>query len=165
MDDITEKLKKLYPNTKWYGPYLREDNRKYLVKAEMIDGKIPKKGLKSSVMLARCLLEVHLNRKLEENEHADHINGDKTDDTLGNLQVLSVREHRLKSGLEIKDRYDKVGRKEENVICPSCGKVIVVDIWRIKTAEDKGRLVTCSRTCKSMAYGRNQYKSHGKLCQ
>lgn len=42
---------------------------------------------------ARVLMEEHLGRDLERWEHVHHINGDKLDDRLENLQVLTAWEH------------------------------------------------------------------------
>lgn len=41
----------------------------------------------------RWLMEQHLGRELEPDEHVHHVNGDQTDDRLENLQVLSASEH------------------------------------------------------------------------
>lgn len=41
----------------------------------------------------RLVVEKHLNKKLEKWEHVHHINHDKLDNRIENLQVLSIWEH------------------------------------------------------------------------
>lgn len=47
----------------------------------------------TSVSYARFLLAGKIGRKLENDEQADHIDNDKTNDTLDNLQLLSKKEN------------------------------------------------------------------------
>lgn len=46
---------------------------------------------------ARYLLAVKIGRYLTEDEEADHIDNDGTNDSIDNIQILSVEEHRLKT--------------------------------------------------------------------
>lgn len=48
----------------------------------------------------RLVMEQHLNRKLLPDEQVHHINGDKQDNRLENLEVLSVSEHMRLHALE-----------------------------------------------------------------
>lgn len=49
----------------------------------------------SKAHYARCLMEAHFGRTLDSREHVHHINGDKTDDRVENLLVLSEAEHHV----------------------------------------------------------------------
>ena len=42
----------------------------------------------------RCVMEQHLGRKLLKGEEVHHINGNKLDDRIENLEVLSIEEHK-----------------------------------------------------------------------
>ena len=48
-------------------------------------------GIKQDVH--RAMMEEHLGRKLDRQEVVHHINGDKHDNRLGNLQVMTLSEH------------------------------------------------------------------------
>lgn len=52
---------------------------------------------RSSISYARYLMTVHIGRYLNKNEQVDHIDNDKTHDTLENLQILTPRENIIKS--------------------------------------------------------------------
>jgi hypothetical protein len=51
----------------------------------------------------RWIMQNHIGRKLEKDEHVHHINGDHTDNRIENLQVLSSSNH---MSLEIKLRIN-----------------------------------------------------------
>jgi predicted RNA-binding Zn-ribbon protein involved in translation (DUF1610 family) len=46
-----------------------------------------------NVFRYRAVMEEHLGRPLDPNEHVHHLNGDPTDDRIENLQVLDIAEH------------------------------------------------------------------------
>jgi hypothetical protein len=51
-------------------------------------------GKKNSKRLEhRLAMENYLGRRLENNEHVHHINGDKVDNRIANLVVLTSSEH------------------------------------------------------------------------
>lgn len=42
----------------------------------------------------RLVMEAHLGRKLERNEHVHHKDGDKTNNHISNLQLMTASEHK-----------------------------------------------------------------------
>lgn len=83
---------------------------------------------RSSTAYARYLLAVKLGRYLTEYEEADHIDTDKTNDSIDNLQVLSVEEHRIKTNLE------QSGETYLKFICACCGEEFTRSRQRINKA-------------------------------
>ena len=100
---------------------------------------------------ARYLMSVKLGRFLSKDEEVDHINTDPTDDSIENLQVLSVEEHRLKSIKE--NECEKV-----KLTCACCG--IIFDrparIQKYKSPKN----VFCSYSCNGKFYAN---KTSGNL--
>ena len=57
----------------------------------------------------RVVMEEHLGRKLNSDEHVHHINGDKQDNKLTNLELLSNSEHaKITYKKRNKDKYGKL---------------------------------------------------------
>lgn len=102
--DFAKSLLLLYPEySKVLGPYLRADGRKHLVLTTNNSRQ------KRTLSYPKALLEVSLGRKLVGNETTDHVDGDKTNDAVTNLQVLSLAENVSKSS---KGHRYNLGRKQ-----------------------------------------------------
>lgn len=89
-----------------YGPYQRKDGRFHVIKL-FVDGS------RKTQSYPRYLMEQHLGRELTEEEQVDHINNDKLDNRLENLQLLTLQQNVHKS--------KKPPEKEQHT-CPQCGK-------------------------------------------
>lgn len=89
---------------------------------------------RSSVSYARYLLSVKLGRFLGANEHVDHVDNDKTNDSEGNLQILSPAENNRKSAR---------GRSMTSFTCPVCGVYFTVETRQAYNKTVK----CCSRRC------------------
>lgn len=87
LDD--ERLEAVYGSSKKYGPYMCKDGR---FRVDTWDG-----TKCSTRLLAKAVLEISLGRRLLSNETVDHIDGDKTNDTIGNLQILSLSDNTKKA--------------------------------------------------------------------
>lgn len=60
------------------------------------------------VLVHRYVMEQHLGKKLTKDEHIHHKNGNKLDNRLENLQIVSQLEHNLV-------------HKRKFIYCPTCG--------------------------------------------
>lgn len=119
---------------KIYGPYLRCDGRKHVVI-------VHDDGRKQTKSYPRLLMEQHLGRELLPEETVDHINNDKTDDRVENLQILTLADNARK-------QMALCPRKIHTFICPNCGTnstKFLSYVTRIKKQGSAGPF--CSRSC------------------
>lgn len=95
---------------------------------------------RSSTQYARYLLSVKLGRYLTETEEVDHIDDDKTNNDLDNLQLLS--------SIENLNKLNHVkGITMAEFICPVCGDIFSIEKRRSPLAIKSKNAATCSRTC------------------
>ncbi len=109
-----------------------------------------RKGEVLTLSYARYLMEVKLGYRLRRDVEVDHIDGNCTNDTYGNLQSLERKLHSVKS-LNDQSRLGTQNRVE--LICPACCKVFSRRLS--KTFLKSGAKFTacskaCSATCKSL---------------
>lgn len=104
----------------------------------------------------RYLMEQKVGRKLKRNEYVHHINGDKLDNRIENLMIMSPQEH---------NELHKT-KLPKTKICIVCGKVFEPPI------KHRRRNVVCSRECwlinqKKIATDNaknvNQFSKNGEL--
>lgn len=68
----------------------------------------------------RHVMEQHIGRQLRTDEHVHHINGDKADDRIENLQIVDPKEHRLMHETEIQAGRAAKRLFEWSPLHPSC---------------------------------------------
>ena len=94
---------------------------------------------RSSTQYARYLMAVKLGRYLAKNETVDHIDEDKTNDSLTNLQILSMRDNLVKAN------------KKPNfqLVCPICKKSFEKTHTQMRGKKDRAanNMIACSRKC------------------
>lgn len=131
-----------YDNYYIFVVYHKKERRKYAV-LYPIDANGPKR---TTISYARYLLSVKAGRMLAADEEVDHIDGDKSNDSIENLQILKQREHKVK-------HTSKATHAMVRLRCPWCG--IFFDRPKRQTYLSKGGSFTaCSRECS----GRFGYK-------
>lgn len=94
---------------------------------------------RSSTQYARYLMAVHLNRYLTAEEHVDHIDNDKTNDNLDNLQILSLKENNQKT----------FKQPDVNLVCPACKKPFTRTLTQLRGKKHliESNSICCSRSC------------------
>lgn len=140
-----------YPySEKWKFGYIvtNSENRKTLILYNNC-------GDRTSTQYARYLLAIKLKRFLTEEEIVDHIDGDKTNDSLNNLQILS-REDNIRKACK---------KPDIKLICPICGTVFYKQSSKLsgkKLRERvKNNLICCSRKCGRISASRKLKKNKG----
>jgi hypothetical protein len=111
----------------------------------------PKSNSKGLYPLHRVLMENKIGRLLEDGEVVHHVDGDKSNDDLKNLVLLTNYDHtRL--------HREECGSLVE-LICPVCGCGFTVkgNLYRLRTKRNKTGL-TCSRKCGVILGHRNRGK-------
>lgn len=96
---------------------------------------------RTTISYARYLMSVHLGRELSKDEHVDHINNDRTDDRLENLQILTLAENNAK---EARRR----GRLLVEYECPVCQLVFTRRTGNSNRIPSRKRsVICCTRRC------------------
>lgn len=100
--------------------------------------------VRTTTAYARYLMSTMLGRFLGETEHVDHINNDRSDDSISNLQILTFKEN--------SDKYNKFYRatnpKWVELECSFCNRKFEYLQKNHKYRKAKGQLnFYCSTTC------------------
>lgn len=127
-DDFKLKLFKLYPNyDKVTGPYTRTDGRKHICLNNSKLNRTDKNKTKT-LSYPKALIEVKEGRLLLENETADHIDEDFTNDDINNLQILTRPANIIKSFEANPERYKEINK----YICPECNSEFLASVRQVK---------------------------------
>lgn len=134
---MSNKIKLQFPyTTKWSTGYMviNKENRKHVLL-------IASDGKRSSTSYARYLMSVHEGRFLEKDEQVDHIDNDKTNDVIENLQILSVTDN-------IRKEAAHKGKLTAEIKCPECGKVFTKCKGITQAVKSfEGKVTCCSAAC------------------
>lgn len=108
----------------------------------------PKCTKNGYVLMHRIIMENHLGRVLNTNEVVHHKNGNKKDNDISNLELLTNEEHsKLHGNLH--------GRKYVKLKCPFCGKIF--DIPKNHSfLQRKTKCTFCSKSCSAKFYREEQ---------
>ena len=116
--------------------------KKGYIRAYLVTNKEPRRvctlrkedGSMTSMSYAKYLYTSHYCCDIAQGDQVDHINGDKMDDRIENLQVISQYYNIVK---------DKKGQEMLLLSCPVCGKEFLYPKRNISTHPNP----CCSRTC------------------
>lgn len=91
-------------------------------------------GTMTSMSYAKYLYTSHYKCSVAKGDQVDHINGDKMDDRIENLQVISQRYNNVKN---------RRHREMVELICPICGETFLFPKHNLSTHPNP----CCSRRC------------------
>ncbi len=93
----------------------------------------------------RIVIENHLSRLLNSNEVVHHKNGDRKDNRLNNLEVLTNKEHARLHGIQR-------GKTMVELICPFCQLKFIRQKKNTHLSKKKQVSTFCSRRCSASFY-------------
>jgi hypothetical protein len=96
----------------------------------------------TSMSKARYLLCIKEKRILTKNEEADHIDNNRANDAIENLQILSHAENAKKHR-----RHKNMKKKMVRMKCPCCGKVFEKQRNYSSVARKDREYDSCSKKC------------------
>ena len=128
-----------YEGYKVYGPYLHAKEGRYYVQLVILGSKA---NHRTTLSYARYLMAMHLGRVLSGDEHVDHIDDNKLNDDLNNLQILTKKENIAKGR----------SRAVVDLICPNCGVAFTRDRGQTHLTNGRGMRTFCSRRCSGQYY-------------
>lgn len=110
------------------------------------------KAIRHGYVLAhRVIMENHLGRILNDNEVVHHINGDKKDNNIGNLEVMDAVEHNRYHAL-------KQGKWWADLVCPNCGIIFTLPVAKTRLVKGRGKYNCCSKKCRGKFSSTIQYQ-------
>ena len=124
-------------------PYNKDYHRAYLVNSQGRNSVClynTETKARHTVSYARYLMATSLNRFLTDDEEVDHIDNDKTNDSIDNLQLLSRTEN-------IKKQKRLIGLKKVLYECPVCNEHFSVRKGLSHLVNKRKKSMTCSRSC------------------
>lgn len=132
-----------------------------LYKRKYIDGK--------EFKMARYIMEQHLGRKLERNEWVHHKDGNRFNDSIDNLEVLTPSEHTIEH-IKRGDRFPWSGvhipRKESTdpneAWCTGCKKFLDKALFTKDSAHWNGFDPYC-RKCRKVLWKKRGHKNEKEL--
>jgi predicted RNA-binding Zn-ribbon protein involved in translation (DUF1610 family) len=127
----------MYEGYKVHGPYTNREGRRMV--SLTLDKKV------ETTAYARYLMECHLGYKLPKGIDVHHIDGDKLNDVIENLELKNHSEH---CSEHTKEMYPEI---EEKFICPTCGKEIILNRSRLHDNRHNRKMGKigpfCNRSC------------------
>ena len=94
-----------------YKIFHKNEQRYYICLTSINDEKI-----RHTISYARYLMSVKMGRFLTDEETVDHIDNDKLNDSIDNLQILSLADNNRKEA-------NRIGKKMVILMCPNCHKI------------------------------------------
>jgi hypothetical protein len=107
----------------------------------------PKSTKNDYVLEHRVVVENSIGRMLKENEVVHHINEDKKDNRLENLQIMTRSEHA--------SHHAPKGRAMVKLICPECELQFERERRQTHIVKPKQKRTFCCRSCSAKYYSKH----------
>lgn len=116
---------------------------------------VDKDKKQSSTSYARYLMSCHLKRFLSKDEHVDHIDNNRMNDVIENLQILTLQENNKKGKR----------RKWIKYVCNGCGEVKEKEHSKshLSKGEKYSLTTSCSRKCARKSQTENNREELKKI--
>ena len=101
---------------------------------------VSRDGKRKTLLFSKYLMSVKVGRSLTRAEEVDHKDGDKTNDHIDNLEIVTRAENRARQAALNQGETLKF-------TCPSCGNVFERKRQRAYQFLKFGKVPHCSRTC------------------
>lgn len=121
--------------SKWKKAYLRTSKKDLRKRVDLYNSETDR----TTISYARYLKSVEVGYILGKDVEVDHIDKDKTNDVLSNLQILTVEEHKEKSSIE-----KSTGLACVELVCSYCNKNFMREVRNTRKKYNK---TFCSRIC------------------
>jgi hypothetical protein len=166
---IPKNLFDIYPEyTKVHGPYNSGKDKRARVILRNSEA-----GLKTCKLLARIIIECNISRQLTSQETVDHIDGNPLNDSLDNLQILSLSENARKSalgnkhslGIKQTEAHKRSGSKNGKAKLSDLDILEIRKDFRINPVIDffVNKYNLSRRTIENIITGRSYQKSGGNI--
>lgn len=99
---------------------------------------------RTTVAYSRYLMAVKIGRYLTDEEEVDHIDTNCSNDSIDNLQILSLEDHRKKNSREL-----TTGRSIISLVCSYCDSEFTREVRNVNPSRDN---YFCSRRCNGKFY-------------
>lgn len=139
------KIKSVYPFEEYtcYKVFHKKEKRFYV--------QLVSKVKRTTISFDKFVLSIKLGRVLTKQEEVDHIDNNKLNDNLDNLQILTQKENQ--------NKYVSLITKQKEIKCHYCDKLTIKTKSKIKSS----RFTFCSIDCKNNFYKENKkFKSKPK---
>ncbi len=104
----------------------------------------PKATKNGYVLEHRIVMENHIKRILLDTEVVHHINKNRKENNIKNLELMDKQEHVLMHAKE------KEGKIWITLICPNCGKEFEIEERNVKSRKKNNKNIFCSRRCNGL---------------
>lgn len=147
-DKLAEKIFSLYPKySRIFGPYKRKEDQRKIVILINEDGR-----QRTTRQFAKVLLEVKLGRLLVKGETVDHKDGDKQNNDVKNLVVLSRSKNSFESAKQL------VSQKVDCVMCKKEFEISGAKLsWVLSNISQGKSGPFCGRSCAGKFNAEVQY--------